>query len=286
MIPRIPGWSWDVRGGGITLVPPEGNGAGAIRYRERLRPLRSAGALIAAKTEGQSAPFKHELAVTAEGEYATIVELQSAEQSRIVQRTFAFVFADDWYSEIAGLALRPDQFDRFSLTVRQLVRDTQLMLGVRRRRFLYTPPVGWAGYARLPLFTTWFPSTYPADPTSIVVYPAVPAPANEDVNFGMLTFGPPVSAEVIGDLGEPHPIATERLAGKSWDFDARDEHRRAITRRVVMLRDERYVYTTYLDAPSGELFTRVSVLDALVRSIEPIHMPGASRNVEVFEHYL
>lgn len=286
MIPRVPGWSWEVRGGGISLVPPEGNAAGAIRYRERLRPLRSVGALMAEKTGGQRVPFTHEHVVTGEGELATIVELQSTEQGRTVQRTIAFVFADDWYCEIAGLALRADQFERFARTVRQLVRDTQLMLGVRRRRFLYQPPVGWAGYERLPQFTTWFPSTYPDDPTSIVVYPAIPAPPNEEVSFSMLTFGPPVTAEIVGELGEPHTVDGARLVGKFWDFDARDEHRRPITRRIVMLRDDRYLYTVYLDAPSGELITRLSVLEALVKSIEPLQTPGMSRNVGLFDHYL
>ena len=292
MIARLPGWSWDVRGGGVTLVPPEGRRAGAVRYVERLRPLRPVDAILrdkAGDTPGVTfGPI--EPVVTAEGEYAAVVDVHGTMNGAPVQRTMGYVFADDWYSEVAVLALQPDQFARFAKIGRDVVRQVRLMLGVRRRRYVYRPPAGWHGYERLPQFVSWFSPRYPADPTSITVYPAIPVAPGQEVHFGMLPIGPPVSAEVIDELAPPSEARTAKLFGAAWDLDIHDEHRRRLARRVVLVRDQRYLYTAYLDAAMGELAARAPLLDELLASIEPIPTPALGAEpvaqLGVFDHYL
>lgn len=290
MIARVPGWSWEVRGGGVTMVPPEGPGCGAVRYRERIHPLRSVEAILRDKladrrqivTVGPIEPL-----VTTEGEYAAVVDVLGMQGSARVQRTLGFVFGDDWYSEIGGIALRADQFERFATFVRRLVRDVRLSLGVRRRRFVYQPPEGWHGYVRLPTYATWFPPEHPADPTSITVYPALPSSSGgaDGERLDLLCIGPPAPADVVGEITPVTTTNTTRLSGSAWEFEVRDERGRQLARRVVMLRDERYLYTCYLDAARADLVTRRLVLDRLLESIEPL--PVANRSVPpVFDHWL
>ena len=293
MIVRVPGWSWEVRGGGITLVPDAGGGA--IRYRERLRPVLPVAAILRAKQEDPRFTVTSispiERFVTMEGEYAAAVDIAGELGGRPMARTLAFVFADDWYSEIAGIATDPDRADVVAATVRALARDTRLVLGARRRPFVYRPPHGWFGYRRLPQYATWFPPEHPRDPTSIEVYPALPVAIGDSAShsatsdpehvvaaerIALLAIGPPTRADVLGELTARTPITTARLGGSAWELDIRDEQGRALTRRLVILRDERYVYSAYLDTPASDLDLHRPILADLLDSIEPLPTAGNS----------
>lgn len=262
MIQRIPSWTWSPRGGGITLTPP--GGGAVIRYRERVRPLQTVAGILrdrAADTRFRATSVSPiESLVTAEGEYAAVVDVQGVldaapegGSATTAARTLGFVFADDWYSEVAGIALREALVAPVKIWVRRLIHESQLMLGIRRRRFVYEPPPGWYGYARLPLFMTWFPPEYPRDATSITVYPALPAPVGVDEapHFGMIPVGPPATAEVLAEVAARAPLEHGRLTGFCWELLVRDERGRNMQRSMVMLRDDRYLYVAYLDRDSA-----------------------------------
>jgi len=295
VIARIPGWSWEPHGGGVTLLPS--TGGAALRYRERLRPLLSVAAILRAKGEDPSfrmvshAPLERFL--THEGEYGALVDIRGEQTAPDgsslgpVHRTIGWVFADDWYSEVAGIAFRPDLFDPIAGMVRTVLRDEKLLLGTRRRRFVYTAPSGWYGYSRLPQYTTWFPPEFPRDSTSITVYPAVPAPIGVDDldGFALLPIGPPASADVIGELLERTPVQLGPLTGNLWELEIRDEKQRPMVRRAAILRDERYLYTVYMDAPFELIVAGRPIFDELLATIEPL--PGAAlRSAGISEEWL
>ncbi len=287
MIQRIPSWTWEPRGGGITMVAP--SGTAVIRYRERIRPVQSVAAILRDRAADRryraTATSAIEPLVTGEGEYGAAVDLvgemvgsPAGTTPGALPRTLGFLFTDDWYSEVTGIALRPDEGATVAHWVRKLIVDSRLMLGTRRRRYVYAKPLGWDGYARLPLYMTWFPPEHPRDPTSITMYPALPAPSgiDEDPNFGMIPTGPPASAELIAETEPPAPVELGRLTGTRWQFQVRDERGRTMQRTTVLLRDDRYLYGSYLDrdaataAPGDEGDT---VYQALLASIEPLPAP-------------
>ena len=293
MIARVPGWSWSPGGGGVTIAPP--GGGAAIRYRERLRPVRSVASLLRDRAADQR--FRPtqigpvERLITAEGEYAAVIELAGVLQAPTlsgapapITRTLAFLFTDDWYSEIAGIAVQPALAATVSQCVRRLATASRLQLGARRRRFVYTPPPGWAGHQRLPLFTTWFAPEHPRRMGEITVYPAVPTPVgiDEPVGFDLLPFGSPADAQLVDVTVPRTPLQLGPLEGATWELRLRDEQQRTVHRTMAMVRDARYLYTAYLDrsfataAPTDE---SLAAFTALLASIEPLPAPHASARI-------
>jgi hypothetical protein len=289
MISRLEGWTWDVRGGGVTLSPMRaGPSVGVISYRERVGPLRSIAEILRDKPD---VDFKIKRVspvtplVTYEGEFAAIVDFEGVSMEMPVQRSLGFVFGDDWYSEIAAVVHNREYFAMFAGTVRELVRGDRLMLGVRRRRYSYTPPAGWDGYSRLPMFATWFPPEYPKSPTSITIYPAIPT-TEQDVRIAHLRLGPVAPADVHGEVSPRNDWQLENgLLGATWDFAIRDEAGRDLIRRLVMLRDERYIYACHLDARHDHLEGLIPTWKDLVGSIQPLPATKPADAVnKLFEH--
>lgn len=288
MIARIPGWSWHVRGGGVTLTPPGGRAVGSIRYRERRAPIRPILDIIAAK--GPSPGGRRsaiERLVTAEGEYAAVVDLVHPLAGIEVQRTIGVVYADDWYSSISGLARDPEHFERFSALVRQLTASDRLMLGGhRRRRFVYSPPTGWNGWSPLPLVTTWFAPGYPRSRTSLTVYPALPVSPNTAAALSSIPVGPPRPAEIVEPRAAPIDIESGELAGRQWEFVARDA-RGLFVRAVAILASDRHHYVVHLDAVEAQLDEGQRALAALIASIEPLPVAGdLAPTTDVFDHWV
>ncbi len=275
------------------MTPPAGGAI--IRYRERLRPLQSVAAIL--RDRATDTRFRVtsigpiEPHITAEGEYAAVVDVAGVldappggGQPRPLARSLGFIFGDDWYSEVTGIALQPDLVELVGHWVRRLVMESKLMLGVRRRRCVYTPPAGWYGYARLPLFMTWFPPEYPRDPTSITVYPALPTArgGDEPASFGMLTVGAPASAEVLGEILDTAPIEVGAATGTMYELPIRDERNRIMRRTMVLMRDDRYLYASYLDrdaataGPTDEGLVRYRALLASFNPLPAANAPGTT----------
>jgi hypothetical protein len=284
MITRVPGWSWEVAEGGVTLHPIDvGPAAGSIRYRERIAPLRSLDAIVGSHVEAAQVPLERaetETLVTDEGEYAAVVTLR--DRARDVQLALGIVFADDWYAEVAGVARHRDHFVRFAEQVRALVRGDRLALGIRRRVAEHAPPPGWLASEPLPQFMTW---SAPDGETSITVYPALPTTAALDAGFAAIYVGPPAAAQIVGELVPRTAVQTRDLAGFSWELDVRDAQRRVLARRVILLRDDRYLYVCYLDTPHAKLAAHRPVVDALATSIRPLPRPRQGSDTAAFDHW-
>jgi hypothetical protein len=261
---------------------------GHVRYRERIAPLRSIAKIL--KKPGRDFTVTRVGTVTPlvtnEGEYAAAVDIEGTANGQEIQRSLGVVFGDDWYSEITAVAFGRPQFAMFAGTVRELVRDERLLLGVRRRRYVYTPPVGWNGYSRLPLFTTWFSPEFPAQPTSISVYPAIPTMERGDPSFRHVHLGPVAPAEIVEQIGPRMEVKLDSgLIGAAWDFRIRDEASRDLVRRVMLVRDGHYLYKCHLDTPKDHVERWVPTWKALVESIRPLPVAKvAGVEASLFEH--
>ncbi len=165
MITFPPGWSVERVEASWCLFPPAGQTAGAIRYVERARPLRSLRNIVAAHTKSvgfvATATEAIEQLVTVEGEWAGFTAQRGTTPGvpQPIERSWGVVFGDDFYACVTGIALDAAHFALVRDTARALTLADRHHLGVRRRRYAYRPPVGWQGLSRL-FETTWYPPGY------------------------------------------------------------------------------------------------------------------------------
>ena len=268
MIEPIPGWSCELRASGYTLIPPEGEEAGTVRYVERVRPLRPMVDIV--RDFGVASAIEH--LVTVEGEHAAfaVVEGQG------VEHAVGAVFADDFYSLIAG---RGADRERFREIVRGLVRHDTHALGVRRRRFVHDPPDGWHGFFAGSMHVHWIPLDYPRNQSSLSVFPALPgAGSPSDLVEHHI-------AQVAGLqlLGDPEPVTSgSGLGGWWWLLDAG-----GALHDFVVLQDDRYLYPLLLQSPVEHHGSNVRLLRRVVDTIEPIPgCAGLAHSVSSFAHWI
>jgi len=279
MIPLLPGWSVIARGGGLTLMPPEGAECGVIGYDERRRPQRPIASLLA-EAQARGPRFQvtkqrgPEPLTTHEGEYAALVVQDGVLDgvATAVQRSIGYVFGDDFYACIAGLALRPEQFARFEAQVRLLIQNDRHHLGVRRRRFLFAPPAGYIGSERTPLHAYYYGPGYPRDPAVIVVYPAIPRSMWQADDLPQHLR--PIQGLSVQGISGPFLRSTATLNGDTWTLHGLDDERRAMTRTLVVLYDDRYVYPLSLDVLLEREGDHVARFQTVVDSVQPIPSAG------------
>jgi hypothetical protein len=280
MIPHTPGWSWELRSDAIWTAPPEGKGAGVIRYIERARPLTRIRDVV--KTFERDGRFRvvrtstPERIITREGEYGALVTVDGLLLEAPVQRTVATVFLDDFYSLIDGLALHADHYVRVADQVRNLaLNDAHWLSPLRRRRFYYVPPAGWAGVAGL-LHAFWFPQDHPANASKLTVLPAFPVPPGspsfiDDVAKDQLAFGDSFALETNS---EATPIVTAgRIPGSQWD-GLGTAGGKVRYRDVHILEDGRFAYPLILESPPERRDENLVLLRKVTESIESLPQVG------------
>lgn len=246
MIAAPPTWTTHRRHGALLLRSRDG--ALAVSYREALRPRVELDEALARTLAEIPAAIEHVSPaaplVTHEGEYAALVLASTRETNHAI----GFVFADDYYACLHGVTRVADRAADLAKHVHDLALADAHMLGTRRRRYRYTPPVGWTPEA------CGFEMTWCTEGAAITVQPAWPA----SVAASQLVSSEP--SDVI--------TAQDGLAGIVYDVSVG-----GIQRTVAVLQDERYVYPLRLDARSRE--HRATFLE-VVRSIRP-HPGGEAR---------
>jgi hypothetical protein len=254
---------------------------GFIRYSERRRPILRVRELVKGLELDPrfliTAVGAPERLVTDEGEYAALVTVDGLLLEAPVRRTMAYVFLDDCYSVIDGLALRAEEQERFAQQVRLLaLHDAHLQGELRRRRFVYQAPRGWSGVASF-LHAYWFPEDYPRDRSNLTVAPAIPVPR------GSMGFTEMLAQHAIlrpgfavDSVEEPTALANpNKLNGSAWEALGRFDGALGF-RDVHILDDGRFAYAVVLESPRDRRDANLALLRAVTDSVEPIPHPGRS----------
>jgi hypothetical protein len=281
MIPTLRGWRRAASGDRITLAHPEGDTAAVIRYRESVRPLARMSVIVEdllARTPGfeVGAVGPIERGVSDEGEYTARVVVDGTIGGAPARREIAAVFGDDDHALLTGASIVPARWDELAAAIRFLLEKDAHGRGVRRRRYLYTPPPGWQGRAR-GLTTEWQPPGHPREPTLLHVLPAHPVDdpveavlaqtSCDDAEAGLVAAAPPAPEEIVLPSG---------LRGASWDMTLAAPGGRRILRTLVALRDARHLYVSRVETAGADPRPGQLALLGVLRSIEPLPAPGRS----------
>lgn len=279
---RLPGWRATYFADGIGLVSPSGREQGVIRIRDRQRPLRSitelARSRVAQMTAGEHELGPIERTVTREGEHAAITVVASRLGSEHFERTLGVILGDDFYTLIDGGASDPGVRAQIADAVRALVEDYSIGLGVlRRRRYIYAPPIAWSGYTR-GLITEWHPAGFPNEIASIAVFPARPVGESRPVLLDRALHELSWHGFTRTAGGEPTPILTrQHLVGAQWRIVGRYEDRPLLHQDIVVLQDDRFHYVTRLESTEARIDDDRETFHQLLDSIEPIPRARPSR---------
>lgn len=275
---------------------------GEIRYREVYGPLRPIRRIVEERLATAALPMSTpvelhapERVTTIEGECAAIVRLDLLVSDAVIQRAappgppdrpavrmFGVVFADHFTTLIDGICLQREHVDEFVSTVRGLTRNTSLVLGARRRRFVYRRPPGWQALAT-PFTTRYVPPDYPRNLAMITVHPAMPSGPSHWY-FESVVSDIREKGATVQELGDLETVTIAGLTGQRARVRSATSGRPTI-HVPVLLQDKNYVYRLRFDhAPDT---SEQPVFEALCASIERIPEPFTEKPVgTTFDHYI
>ncbi len=178
MIVCPPGFYQSQQQGAWFLQPPDALKLLPIRYRAKQRPLRGLRDIVSEFIDehDEFTPLHASLPetfTTAEGEFGALTSLLVRRGPQLGYIHIAAVFGDDSVDIIDAPVFEGDAVESTALLVKQLAYTLTLGLGYRKRRYLYTPPIGWTQIAA-GLVTRFYPPDFPSHRAMLVVHPAVP----------------------------------------------------------------------------------------------------------------
>jgi hypothetical protein len=272
---------------GIDYYPPEGESLGAIKLRQRIRPLEPVKVVVdrgiarLASIVDNAKVEESEDLVTSEGEHAAIVRVVgvSTVDGQAVEYIVGLVFGDDHYDRFDAYCTDAREFASFRITLRDVIFSHRMSLGQdRSRRFLYDPPADWQGLAR-GMLVEWYPLDFPRNYSRIVVAPVVPENSTRALLEPLtLAFGR------VGGLildGEPPPErfgSTYGLSGQIHTQHGRYlevEPKRPTIISTAVLRDERFSYLLRLETRDEHREASTAVFRKLLQSCRPVPHPLA-----------
>jgi hypothetical protein len=274
----LPEWRLRYVPGGGSLLPPAG--AGSIRIREGVRPLRTAAAIIRHRLLAEGVrPVVQELGpieplITRQGEYGVLQSSSGLRHGQPFFQTTGVIFGDDFYTSIEGETPDPEAAPRF----RQAVSELTLHYGIgqaflRRRRYRYSPPPGWQAYTRQ-LIAEWQAPNYPSEMALITVFPARPIGetlpgALDRVLHEMSWFGYRNER-----LEEPEPALTEYgLEGVSWKTIGAYEDGVRMFTQIVVFQDPQFLYVLRLESSPDDHEAYRSTFESVLQTVQPVPQP-------------
>src|SRR6185312_3415088 len=116
-------------------------------------------------------------------------------------------------------------------------------LGVRPRRFLYTPPPGWRAQAN-GLSAVYYPAEFPQVVAHLTVPPAEPLRRPVLAVYAAIVQADAALGLVTEQEFGPDPISSEHgLRGRQWYTILKAPSRVRQFRYVILFQDEHYTYT-------------------------------------------
>lgn len=284
MVPCPPSWTTQHSGDKTVFVLPGATSAappqGIIRYRERVRPVRRlldvARGVLAGDPDFVAARFQPaELLETAEGEYAGLVTLDGSYRGQPARRFVGSVLAEDFATELDVLALHPERFASLHKLAASLLQSDALQLGVRPRRFLYTPPPGWNALLD-GLTAVYYPPELPQVFAALSVPPAEPQRRPALVIYAAVVRAAAAAGHVTEHEFGPDPVSSDHgLRGWQWYSILKSPAQSRLFRYVVLFQDEHYTYTLRLQSDSQlHLSAQHKCLVAVCRSAHPLPPPA------------
>ncbi|MFN0246647.1 MAG: hypothetical protein ACKV2T_07045 [Kofleriaceae bacterium] len=274
MIPIPSGWTLEHLPEAIMLVHPRGKDVARIHYKERAgRPRRidllareivSGWPNLSVNSFGAVDRF-----VTNEGEVAALVGGSGTLGNRPIQLELGFVLTDDFYTSSMATTFDPSIAVEVHGALREAMQHDSLVLGLRRRRFQYLPPVGWQPIRRS-LMVEWIPPDYPAHETSIVVYPASPVSIGRASFDGVHTYLEGMGSSVISVSPVEKGTSARGVTFEQQDVVFQRPKQPIRKTRFVVMGDMQYQYllelriVTATDADGDK-----AVLRTLVDSVVP-----------------
>lgn len=276
-------WRLETLSDGIALIPRDGLRDGAIRIRERVRPLRSARQVFAAAgahlAATSVAPGPIEPIVTCEGEHAAFQELRGLVAGEPFLRCLGAVFGDDFYALIDAATTIPARFEMVARTARTYTAFVALGLGHRRvRRFGYRPPAGWQPQPR-GLDTCWLAPTAPVAPDALTVYAARPVRTSRADVMRALVASLRLTGAAVDEPGASAPVFAEAgLSGTRWFTRAAVAGPTRL--EIVVLEDERFVYPLVARGDAA-----IEALAAVARTVQPVPLPTPIASQDAMLHW-
>jgi hypothetical protein len=282
------GWSEERLGRSCILRPPlQKSGESAlraeIRYSEAVRPVLPAAELVREVLSQQPeftilASSPPELCITAEGEYAELVRVRGQLDDRPAWHLIGTVHGDESMTVLDVLVGDPAALTEMAQLWRTLIYNDRLGLGVRKRRFYFTPPPGWRQQPS-GLGSRLVPPDYPRQPATLIVHPAVPRDSGEDAVLFALLRAYQSRGLLVDALSDAEPVTSDYgLHGKTWALRGSFPGRPELRCDVLVFADPRYLYALCLE--SGATANRAdlqSILPAVARSVRPIPLPASAR---------
>jgi hypothetical protein len=266
---------WAVVNEADHLLLEQADAGARIVYRERNHPLAKVGVLVRRHLADfrefvpNELPDCVERVMTAEGEYGALATIAGSERGQPAQRDLGFVFGDDFYALVSSVCVRPAHFEMVTSAVRTLVATDIHALGVRRRRFEYSPPRGWLPIARY-MVTDWLAPNFPRDACHLTVYPANPlsiSPINVLATLAQSFRGAStqIERERMGTMRTPSGLAGEIAEIVYVDGPSR------LIKQFAVMQDARYNYTLEVTATAdAALEAHRAELENVFASVQPI----------------
>lgn len=282
MILCPPGFYKSQRPDHLLLQPPDGLGLEPFRYREKQKPLRSLRQIVlevCAENDGIE-PLQASLPddfVTAEGEFAAQTAVLFRYGQRVGYLHVAAVFGDDSVDIIDTMVVEPRAFENTALLVKQLAYTCKLGLGYRKRRYLFTPPLGFFHVAK-GLVTRFYPPSYPNEPAMLVVHPAVPRTLSPHGLCASLVERHRQKGLLFEHEGAETPLTSDHgLHGLTFCLSAKapgSQNQRWL-QDLLIFADAHYLYLLAFESTSEthrESFG--STLSDVARSVRPLSAPA------------
>jgi hypothetical protein len=293
-----PGFYKSQHNGEWLLQPPDALKLLPLRYREKQKPLRTLRQLvteiIAERTaqDPELTPLKAAIPATlttAEGEFAATTTLLVRRGEQLGYIHIAAVFGDDSVSVIEAPVFEPSAVDSTALLLRQLAYTLPLGLGYRKRRYLYTPPLGWARAAH-GLVTRFYPPDFPSHRAMLVVHPAVPRTVSPQAlcsslieryrKKGLLFDSEGGATPIVSDhglhglafcLATPMPTPSPLPPNASPGPTASSVR---LLQDLLIFADAHYLYSLVFESTSEARRPELAQqLSALARSVQPLPPP-------------